>query len=253
MTPFDQTPDKPQPFGYKTLWFAFKASNPEAVVDALELKEATPANWVSGLAAAHARGGPQANDPWVFVSAPVNGWVLAASTWWAHPVAIEAHYDIGTRFDALFAPLMKRFEDVQFFGSHRVSDFVTWARALNGKPLRLFAYADGQVLANIGERTEEEAKLGLADLSGLSPSDATNKIFAIAEEPALEEERLVASGLSQSEARMRTQQVGRDPFPDETDVVALAALWSVDPTRLADQDHPVGLGLAARLPKNLAG
>jgi hypothetical protein len=43
---------------------------------------------------------------------------------------------------------MKRFDDVQFFGSYRVSDFVTWARALNGKSVRIFAYADSEVLAN---------------------------------------------------------------------------------------------------------
>jgi hypothetical protein len=34
-------------------------------------------------------------------------------------------------------------------------------------------------------------------------------------------------------------------------VVELAALWSIDPSRLEEQDHPVGLGLAARLPNDL--
>ncbi len=41
MLPFDQTPDKPQSFGYKVSWLALKASDPAAVCDALEL----PANW----------------------------------------------------------------------------------------------------------------------------------------------------------------------------------------------------------------
>ena len=35
-------------------------------------------------------------------------------------------------------------------------------------------------------------------------------------------------------------------------MVELAALWSLDPSRLEDQDHPVGLGLAARLPNGAA-
>jgi hypothetical protein len=35
------------------------------------------------------------------------------------------------------------------------------------------------------------------------------------------------------------------------DVVNLAGLWSIDPSQLSDQDHPPGLGLAARLPDDL--
>jgi hypothetical protein len=66
-----------------------------------------------------------------------------------------------------------------------------------------------------------------------------------------------ASGLPRREARARVlqnrrdAQNGRGDFPSETDVVELAALWSIDPSRLEQQDHPVSLGLAARLPKDL--
>ncbi|MGC1780132.1 MAG: hypothetical protein WBB34_19530 [Xanthobacteraceae bacterium] len=123
-----------------------------------------------------------------------------------------------------------------------------------GQRPRIFAYLGeiGEVLANVGEQTSEEAKLGFANLSGLSPSDATNKLFATAEEQAVEESGLVASGLSPGEARTRIRQKGRHAFPKETDVTELAALWSIDPSRLSDQDHPLGLGLAARLPEDLA-
>jgi hypothetical protein len=248
MPSFDQTPDEPQPFGFKVSWFAVKASDPASVLDALEFGEGTPTNWASGLAAAH--GDSQSSDRWLFMSAPISGWVLAVSSWLPYPT-VETHHDIGRRFDALFYRLMTRFDDVQFFGSHRVVDFVTWARALNGKPIRIFAHADGQVLMNVGEQTSDEAKLGFANLSGLSPSAATDKIFAIAEEQAAEEGKLVASGLSRREARARVRQNGRHAFPNESDVVELAALWSIDPTQPPDQDHPLGLGLAARLPENL--
>jgi hypothetical protein len=119
---------------------------------------------------------------------------------------------------------------------------------------RIFAWAgsEGAVLANFGEQTLEEAKLKFADLSGLSPSDATDRIFAIEEEQGAEEDKLVASGLSRRDARARVRQNGRGGFPNETDVVELAALWSIDPMMLDDQDHPLGLGLAARVPENLA-
>jgi hypothetical protein len=162
---------------------------------------------------------------------------------------LETHHDIVKRFDVLFSRLMQRFDDVQFFGSHRVVDFVAWARAVKGKPTRIFAWSgsDGAVLANIGEQTPEEAKLGFSNLSGLSPSDAADKIFAIEEEQAVEEDKLVSSGHSRREAWTRVRQNGRGGFPEETDVVELAALWSVDPTVLDDQDRPLDLGLAARL------
>lgn len=251
---FNQAPDHPQSFGYKVSWFALKAYDPASVLDALEISDATPSNWESGLAAVYSRD----SEPWIFVSPPIGGWVLAVSASWAYPVANEAEsqseyqHGIGSRFDVLFSRLMKKFDDVQFFGSHRVVDFVVWARALNGKPVRIFSHADGEVLANFGEQTPEEAKLGFLNLSGLSPPDARDKILAIAEEQSAEADALVASGLSRKEALARVREKGRSAFPDEQDVTDLAELWSIDPTEVWDQDDPLALGLAARIPKDLA-
>jgi hypothetical protein len=251
MPSFQQTPDKPQSFGYKVSWFALKASDPAKVVDALELAGAIPANWSSGLAAAYPYADSHRSDPWLFVSPPVNGWVLAVNFWLPYPVTVGAQLDIGRKFDVLFSRLMKRFDDVQFFGSYRVVGFVAWARALYGKPLRIFALADGEVLANVGEQTPEEARLGFANLTDLSPTDAGDKIFKIAEEQGAEERALVAKGLSLRDARARVRPTGRNAIPDEGDVTDLAALWSIDPTQLSDQDHELGVGLAVRLPENL--
>jgi hypothetical protein len=256
---FDRTPDFPQSFGYKVSWFALKAPDPAAVLDALEITDATPSNWESGLAAVYSRDSDE-NDAWIFVSPPISGWVLAVSTSWAYPVAIEAEsqseyqHDIGRRFDVLFSRLVKKFDDVQFFGSHRIADFVTWARAVNGKPIRSFGWcgSDGEVLTNFGEQTLEEAKLGFLNLSGLAPPDARDKIFAVVEEQSAEEDALVAGGLSRKEALAKVREKGRSAFPDEKDVTDLAALWSIDPTVVRDQDDPLALGLAARLPKDLS-
>jgi len=137
---FNQTPDQPEPFGYKVSWFALRTSDPVSVLDALELGAGTPANWSSGLADVYERS--QDDDRWIFVSPPLNGWVLAVSSSWPYPT-IETHHGIGARFDVVFSRLMKRFDDVQFFGSYRVSDFAAWARAVNGAPTRIFAYGDG--------------------------------------------------------------------------------------------------------------
>ena len=140
--------------------------------------------------------------------------------------------------------------DVQFFGSYRVVGFTAWARALKGKAMRIFAYADGEVFANVGEQTPEEAKLRFANLTGLSPPDARDKILKIAEEQEAEEDALVASGLSRQEALARVRENGR-AFPEEEDVVELAAMWSIDPRRLPNEAHLRGVGFAARLPKNV--
>jgi hypothetical protein len=204
MPSFNRTPDDPQPFGFKINWLALRTPDPGAVVDALELREATPANWESGLAAVY---DSKRDDAWVFVSPPVGGWVLAVSVSLPYPTE-ESHHDIGKKFDVLFSRLMKRFDDVQFYGSHRVVDFVAWARALNGKPVRMFAYAGGGdcVLANVGEQTPEEAKLRFADLTGLSPSDALDEMSRRADEQHAEQDALVASGLSRREAIARVRQ-----------------------------------------------
>jgi len=157
-----------------------------------------------------------------------------------YPTA-ETHHNIGEKFDALFSRLTTRFDDVQFYGSHRVVDFVAWARAVNGKPLRMFAYAGGGdgVLANVGEQTPEEAKLRFADLTGLSLTDALDEMSRIADEQRAEQDALVASGLSRREAIARVRQNGPKSYPNETDVLELAGLWGIDPMELSEQDHPL--------------
>jgi hypothetical protein len=254
---FVATPDTPQGFGFKVMWFAIKTTDPAAVVDALEFGDATPANWASGMAAIYAERASKTAEPWVFVTPPLNGWVLAVSEDWPYPISPQSEsageHAIGKKFDVLFARLMKRFDDVQFFGSHRVVDFVTWARALNGEPIRMFGYAGGggTVLVNFGVQTQEEAQLRFSDLSGLSPTDADDRMHELAEQQDLEEYRLRTSGLSPREAHKKVRETARSPFPNETDVTDLAALWSIDPSRLEQQDHPPGVGLAVRLPKDL--
>ena len=250
MTSFSRTPDKPQSFGFKVSWFAVAASDPSLFVDALGLKEAEITNWSSGLEAVYARRVSQEEEPWVFVSPPVSGWVLAVSEVWPYPVTIETNRDIGRKFDGLFSRLMCRFNDVQFFGSHRVADFAAWARAQKGSPVRIFSYGD-DVMANVGSQSAEEAQLRFTNLSGLSPLDATDKIFDLAEAQEIEVRRLIATGLSGREARAKFRQSQRSVFPQEMDVVELARLWSIDPTRLSERDHPPGLGLAVRLPSTL--
>lgn len=72
MSLLDQTPDRPQSFGHKVSWFALRASDPAAVIEALELDEAMPANWTSGLPAACPDEYSPSGDRWLFVSPPAS-------------------------------------------------------------------------------------------------------------------------------------------------------------------------------------
>ena len=77
-------------------------------------------------------------------------------------------------------------------------------------------------------------------------------VAGVAEEQDAQRAALITSGLSPHEARTRVLQKGRHALPDETYVVDLASLWSINPLRLSKKDHPSGLGMAVRLPKDLA-
>jgi len=188
----------------------------------------------------------------IFVSPPVDGWVLIVGGWLPYPVELGQHNaDIGRKFDVLFSRLMKHFADVQFFTSNRVADFYVWARAQGGEPKRVFSFGDSTVYANVGGQTPEEAKLKLTNFSGLTASAAGNKFAELVEQQEAERSSLIAKGMSYREAMNKVQQNGRSVFPNGTDVSDLAELWSVNPEDLEAQDHSVGVGWAVYLPKSL--
>lgn len=222
---FNTTPDLPQTFGYKVNWFAVKATNPAIVADALEIGSGVPANWESGMNAAYGRINPTGKQSWIFVSPSVKGWVFVVGSSLPYPVmhTTDRHDGIGQKFDALFSRLIHHFNDVQFFGSYRVVGFVAWVRAQKNKPMRVFAYGDGDVYANIGDQTQEEALLSLPKLSGLSPHDASERLFSKSTK-----------------------------LPDENDVLRLAEQWSLNPANQLESDIPMSLGLVIELPKGLA-
>jgi hypothetical protein len=48
---FDQTPDSPEGFGFKSSWFAVKTQEPKRVAEILGLADLQRANWASGITA----------------------------------------------------------------------------------------------------------------------------------------------------------------------------------------------------------
>lgn len=69
----------PEPFSYKTAWFAVRSEDINAVAKAIELESPEQVNWQYGVWHAY-----EYNDYQVFVTPPVKGWVLTVGN--AHPV-----------------------------------------------------------------------------------------------------------------------------------------------------------------------
>lgn len=219
---YDIQPAKPEDFGYKINWFAVKSTDSKAVAMALQLDDGVHANWPAGVAAAYSDN----NEKSIFVSPSTHGWVLVIGSSLPYPVANSNKKDelaIGKKFNILLSRLTSHFEEVQFFGSHRVVGFVSWVRAINGHSIREFSFADGTVYANSGAHTEAETELHIPDISNLLPDAAADRLLS-----------------------------ENSHIPDEDDVIKLVGLWSIDPGKLSHNAASTDVGLVIRLPKELA-
>ena len=245
------TPDAPVNLGYKVSWLAIKSDHSRAVLHALGLQEPRPANWASGIEAAYSHGEPGSAESLVFVSPPIEGWVLAVGSGLPVPdqrdPKTQGAGEVDSRFDVLFAALAKQFSEVQFFSSYRVVGLAAWARARAGRIERIFCFADGEVYANTGPQAAEEKTLRLLDLSGLSPLAARQAIFKNAEERNVQEERLVAGGMDRQAAQRKLLTSQRTPIPDEDDPMRVAAAWSLNPSTLEERHLPPSVGTIGRL------
>jgi hypothetical protein len=167
------TPDAPQGFGPRCVWLAFRGASPEAVARALELHDAGSSTWAEGLKAAY--------QGRVFITPPIDGWVLAASTRFPDP-GDKKHPDSAT---PALVRLSRALGEVQYFATYDVLDLHAWARFVNGAPVRKLAFLGADTLAvwDEGPLTPEERKLGLlytAKTMDKPPFPSEANVFAIA-------------------------------------------------------------------------
>jgi len=181
LTPTDAIPDEPVPFGYKCTWLAVKTTDGENVAREVGLKLLGPCNWESGIAAAYYQGG-------IFVSPAIGGWTLVVGQ--DLPSLDEESRKKQT--EALLAKLSQRFGEAQHFGTHRVSEFHAWAKAVDGKILREFAYLAGdEKLCDVGTMTDEERDAGITDSPDLFVTE--NHVMKVAERWSLDPCKLTSS------------------------------------------------------------
>lgn len=169
-------PDTPVPFGCRTGWLAVKCTDPQQLIRALDGLDIQLANWATGLAAAGENGR-------VFVSPGLDGYVLAVGL---------------TKLDdnrSLLDCLGREFEEVQYFATHRVSEYHAWMKYEHGRLVRDYCYCgdQGAVLRDAGQLTNEEIALGF----GRFP--------------------------------LRGREGVCEAFPTEEDVLNIAAAWGIDP------------------------
>lgn len=118
------------------------------------------------------------------------------------------------RVEVFVQPLLERlsrqFRDVQYFCTHREFELHVWARARQGRMVRGYGWLGEKSLTlwNEGALTREERDLGLCFFDGPSPTGAP---------------------------------------PDESGVMQLANLWSIDPTSLNEEFKDPLMGLLGNI------
>jgi len=127
-------------------WLAIKSSNQQAVQTLFGLHNATPCSWTEGVA--------RANSHKLFISPPINGWILVMGT---HLPETSEDVDATFRF---LLHLSRELGEVQYFSVNRILGHHAWARLDHGRVVRGYAWA-GETLWNQGPKTWAERKLGL--------------------------------------------------------------------------------------------
>jgi hypothetical protein len=170
-------------FGRKQAWLAVRGDDPEVIIGALGLRDLGPVPWRDAMDVAYL------TDDRLAVTPPLPGardarWVLVAG----RRLFTMSLVDVV----ALSATLGT---EVQFFATHRVTEFHRWQRAVDGVLVRAFGY-----LGESGELTEWRGDPDDAELAiGLPVDPKTND---------------------------------GDVLVGEDDVARLAEVWSLDPNAL---------------------
>lgn len=196
----DQKP-KPLLFDFPSRWLAVKSADSQAVQSALGLQNPTPCSWEQGLA--------RSQDFKLFVSPPINGWVLVAGLGLPDPSD-----DVDRVFHFILC-LSRKVGHVQYFSVNRAVNSHAWVLADQARVRRAYAWA-GTTLWCQGELTSAEKELAMTcfDYSEASP-------------PTFPPDE--------------THRANVDKVP------LLAGRWSVDPTALDQSANELGLGIAGEL------
>lgn len=128
-------------------WLAVRSVSSKEVQAALGLDDGLPCSWDEGLA--------EAREHKLFISPPVDGWVLVVGSSLPDP---EDDPDESFHF---LRRISVELGHVQYFGVNRVLNHHAWAIVDSGDVFRAFAWAD-EVLWNQGVMTAAERELKMS-------------------------------------------------------------------------------------------
>ncbi|NUP47418.1 MAG: hypothetical protein HOW97_08895 [Catenulispora sp.] len=188
-------------FAYKTSWIAVRNSSAELVADALGMVERGIVPFDAGTDAAYAAG--------VYVAPPIGEWTLAHG---------RGLFFIDTEtadsvFASWLADLSGKLGEVQFFSNYRVPECHEWALAIDGRLIRAYGWLGErfEVTRFVGEPTSIEHALGIGIRNlGEDIDDWSDEDYATFSATT----------------------------PTESDVMKVAGAWSLDPSRIRDEDVP---------------
>ncbi len=187
-------------FGFKNMWFAVKSTDSLNVAHALGISAPREVSWNEGIEAAYGKNS-------VFITPPIDGWVLAVG--WG---LMSTDATIETE---LIERLSSTFDEAQYFATHRGSEAHCWIKAVAGKIVRAYSYADGESTLVEGEPTEVERNSNL--FNSFSPEAAKDGYWEQA------------------------------THPDEDFVMRVATTWSINPSELSSRDDIMEKGLLGKI------
>ncbi len=156
--------DMPEPFGYKMHWWAIRSTDRAAIVEALHLTNVCETTWKDGLDAAYSH---EYRNNHVFLTPSINGWTLIV-----HNVVYAGIREI----EQGVVELSKRFDEVQAFETHRITESHSWVLAKRGELVRSFGYVGdgGEWFADFGEPTPVERAINWNVWNGRWVPDEAN-------------------------------------------------------------------------------
>jgi hypothetical protein len=148
----------------------------------------------------------------IFLTPPVADWTLVVGKILFPPSQLQPF------LKPLLEHLSKRFDDVQYFCTRSGIELHVWARARKGKLVRGYGWSgeQGRTIWELGDTTIEERNIGLDKVPPPTPhgDDRAGQVQVI---------------------------------PDESLVLQLAFLWSIDPSSLSREYKEPVMGITGRV------
>jgi hypothetical protein len=206
-------------FGYKVGWMAVGGVLPARVIEALKLRDVREVEWSEGVEAAY-------GSKRVFVTPALGEWTLVVGErpWGLGFEDVSSGETFELEFQRAFDDAARQIREwsrlldttVHGYYTHRITEAHAWIRCRRGEFERSFWY-----VGQNGEGGEEGARTEVEQSPELS---------------------------ARIDSSVNPDLAQGDPV-DESDAIAVATAWSLDPTRL-EETHPVpGRGWIGRFPK----